>query len=67
MTGSGAQGKYEASQRNFRSALIKQPFIAPPSRGGFQSLTPLGRLTAQGSVADLFPAVNDFKINFCEL
>jgi len=33
MTGFGAQGKYDASQRNFRSALIKQPFVAPSSRG----------------------------------
>jgi hypothetical protein len=32
-SGIGAQGKYAASQRNFRSALIKQPFVAPPSRG----------------------------------
>jgi len=32
-TGTGAQGKYDASQRNFRSALINQPFVAPSSRG----------------------------------
>ena len=58
----GAQEKYEASPPNFRSALIKQPFAAPPSKGGggSQSLTPHGRPTAQGSFADFFSGSQTF-------
>src|SRR5436305_1493183 len=32
--GIGAQGKYAGSQRNFCSALLKQPFAAPAELGG---------------------------------
>ena len=40
---------------------------SPAEQGGFQSLTPLGRLTAQGSVADFFSGCERFQNQLCEL
>lgn len=54
-TAIGAQEKYAASQPNFRSVLIKQPFAAPPSKGEGVSIadTPWGS-NRTGSHAQIF-------------